>query len=178
MEELSYLVELRLSQLSRTTQWLTVDDKAEIELYGCYSADEIHLLLEDRLGREQSGTQYNKERKLAMVFVTINKSDKEYSPSTRYEDYAISANQFHWQSMNRVRIASGEGQRIIHQPTNGWKYILFVRETKKDEYGNTNGYYCLGFMDYNSSTGERPINVIWNMQNPIPDFILETAKAI
>ena len=179
MEELSVLIELRLSQLSKTTQWISIDDEAEIELYGCYSADEIHLLLENKLGRWQVfGTQYNTERKFAMVFVTINKSDKEYSPSTRYEDYAISANQFHWQSMNGVRIDSEEGQRIIQQPTNGWKYILFVRDAKKDEYGNTNGYYCLGQIDYNSSIGERPMNVIWDMQHSIPGFILETAKAI
>lgn len=179
MEELYVLVELRLSQLSKTTQWISIDDEAEIELYGCYSADEIHLLLENKLGRWQVfGTQYNMERKFAMVFVTINKSDKEYSPSTRYEDYAISANQFHWQSMNGVRIDSEEGQRIIQQPTNGWKYILFVRDTKKDEYGNTNGYYCLGLIDYNSSIGERPMNVVWDMQHSIPGFILETAKAI
>ena len=179
MEELYVLVELRLSQLSKTTQWISIDDEAEIELYGCYSADEIHLLLENKLGRWQVfGTQYNMERKLAMVFVTINKSDKEYSPSTRYEDYAISANQFHWQSMNGVRIDSEEGQRIIHQPTNGWKFILFVRDTKKDEYGNTNGYYCLGLIDYNYSSGERPMNVVWDMQNSIPGFILETAKAV
>ena len=179
IEELSYMIELRLSQLSKTTQWLTVDEEAEIELYGCYSADEIHLLLESKLGRWQVfGTQYNMERKFAMVFVTINKSDKEYSPSTRYEDYAISANQFHWQSMNGVRIESEEGQRIIHQPTNGWKYILFVRDAKKDEYGNTNGYYCLGFVDYHSSIGERPMNVVWNMQHSIPGFILEIAKSV
>lgn len=179
MEELYVLVELRLSQLSKTTQWISIDDEAEIELYGCYSADEIHLLLENKLGRWQVfGTQYNTERKLAMVFVTINKSDKEYSPSTRYEDYAISPNQFHWQSMNSVRIDSEEGERIIQQPTNGWKYILFVRDAKKDEYGNTNGYYCLGLIDYNSSIGERPMNVVWDMQHSIPGFILETAKAI
>ena len=179
MEELYVLVELRLSQLSKTTQWISIDDEAEIELYGCYSADEIHLLLENKLGRWQVfGTQYNTERKFAMVFVTINKSDKEYSPSTRYEDYAISPNQFHWQSMNCVRIDSEEGQRIIQQPTNGWKYILFVRDAKKDEYGNTNSYYCLGLIDYNSSIGERPMNVVWDMQHSIPGFILETAKAI
>lgn len=179
MEELYVLVELRLSQLSKTTQWISIDDEAEIELYGCYSADEIHLLLENKLGRWQVfGTQYNTERKFVMVFVTINKSDKEYSPSTRYEDYAISPNQFHWQSMNSVRIDSEEGQRIIQQPTNGWKYILFVRDAKKDEYGNTNGYYCLGLIDYNSSIGERPMNVVWDMQHSIPGFILETAKAI
>ena len=179
IEELLVLIELRQSQLSKTTQWISIDDEAEIELYGCYSADEIHLLLENKLGRWQVfGTQYNTERKFAMVFVTINKSDKEYSPSTRYEDYAISANQFHWQSMNGVRIDSEEGQRIIQQPTNGWKYILFVRDAKKDEYGNTNGYYCLGLIDYHSSIGERPMNVVWDMQHSIPGFILETAMAI
>lgn len=179
MEELSCLVNLKLSQLNRTTKWIKIDDEAEIELYGCYSADEIHLLLENKLGRWQVlGTQYNHDRKITMVFVTLNKSDKEYSPTTLYEDYAISAKQFHWQSRNKVRINSEEGQRIINQKKNGWKFILFVRDTKTDEFGNTNGYYCLGLMDYESSIGECPMNVVWDMQNPIPGFILEEAIAI
>jgi hypothetical protein len=179
MEELSYLVRMRLAGLSKTTRWLKIDDQAEIELYGCYSADEIHLLLENKLGRWQVlGTQYNRERKFAMVFVTINKSDKEYSASTRYMDYAISADQFHWQSKNDITIDSDDGQRIIHQRKNDWKYILFVRDSKRDEYGNTNAYYCLGFIDYNESHGECPMNVIWDMREPIPGFILESAKAV
>lgn len=152
---------------------------AEIELYGCYSADEIHLLLEDKPGRWQVlGTQYNKDKKFAMVFVTINKSDKDYSPSTLYEDYAISQSQFHWQSMNKTQERSEEGQRIINQRQNGWKYVLFVRDAKTDEFGNTNGYYCLGMMDFYSSHGECPMNVVWNMHEPIPRFILESAKAL
>ena len=179
LDELRFMASLRLSQLSQTTKWLKVDDEAEIELYGCYSADEIHLLLENKLGRWQVfGTQYNAERKFAMVFVTLNKSDKEYSPSTLYEDYAISPNQFHWQSMNKVRRNSVEGRRITEQLTNGWKYLLFVRDSKQDEYGLTNAYYCLGFMNYNSSHGECPMNVVWDMQQSIPAFILESAKAI
>ena len=179
MDELRFMVSLRSSQLSQTTKWLKVDDQGEIELYGCYSADEIHLLLENKLGRWQVfGTQYNMERKFAMVFVTLNKSDKDYSPSTLYEDYAISPQQFHWQSMNKVRKNSEEGLRISEQRTNGWKYLLFVRDAKQDEYGITNAYYCLGFMDYESSHGECPMNVVWNMHNNIPGFILESAKAI
>ncbi len=179
MEELRFFVSLRLTQLVQTTRWIKVDDDAEIELYGNYSADEVHLLLENKLGRWQVfGTQYNMERKFAMVFVTLNKSDKDYSPSTLYEDYAISPEQFHWQSMNKVRHDSEEGLRITGQKTNGWKYLLFVRDSKQDEYGNTNGYYCLGFMDYCSSHGECPMNVVWTMRNSIPGFILEAAKAI
>lgn len=179
VEDLQTLVDIRLEGLSKTTRWFSVAEDAEIELYGCYSADEIHLLLEDKLGRWQVlGTQYNKENQFAMVFVTLNKSDQEYSPSTLYEDYAISQSQFHWQSMNKTQVASAEGQRIINQRLNGWKFILFVRDSKRDEYGNTNGYYCLGEMDFNSSHGECPMNVIWDMHEPIPGFILESAKAI
>lgn len=179
LEDLKTLVDIKLESLETTTHWLKVCDESEIELYGCYSADEIHLLLEDKIGRFQVlGTQYNHDHKFAMVFVTLNKSDKEYSPSTQYEDYAISQNQFHWQSMNKTRIDSAEGQRLINQKENGWKYILFVRDTKRDEYGITNGYYCLGTMDFNSSHGECPMNVTWDMHEPIPALILETAKAM
>lgn len=178
-EELKTLVDIRIKSLSKTTKWFEVAPGSEIELYGCYSADEIHLLLEDKPGRWQVlGTQYNKEKKFAMVFVTLNKSDKEYSPSTLYEDYAISPYQFHWQSMNKTQERSEEGLRIINQKQNGWKYILFVRDSKTDEFGNTNGYYCLGMMDFNSSHGECPMNVVWDMHEQIPGFILESAKAI
>lgn len=179
VEDLQTLVELKMQSLETTTHWINVAKAGEIELYGCYSADEIHLLLEDKIGRFQVfGTQYNHDHKFAMVFVTLNKSDKEYSPSTQYEDYAISQSQFHWQSMNKTKIDSQEGQQLIHQRENGWQYILFVRDSKKDEYDITNGYYCLGTMDFNSSHGECPMNVIWDMHEPIPALILETAKAI
>lgn len=179
IEELEALIELRMKNLSKTTRWIQVADGKEIELYGCYSADEVHLLLEDKLSRGQmQGTRYNKEHKFALVFVTLNKSDKDYSPSTLYEDYAISQSQFHWQSMNNVSIDSKDGQRIVNQKENGWKFILFVRDSKTDEFNFTNGFYCLGTMDFNSSHGERPINVVWDMHNAIPGFILESAKAI
>lgn len=178
-EDLQALVDIRLGAIGKTTKWISVADNAEIELYGCYSSDEIHLLLEDRVARGQvQGTQYNKDNNFAMVFVTLNKSDKEYSPSTLYEDYAISQKQFHWQSMNKTQISSTEGKRIIEQRTNGWKFILFVRESKNDEYNITNGYHCLGEVDFNSSHGECPMNVVWDMKEPIPGFILEAAKAI
>ena len=113
-----------------------------------------------------------------MVFVSTNKSDKDYSPSTLYQDYAISEHQFHWQSKHDVRILSKDGQRIIHQRENNWKYWLFVRDRKRDEFGFTNAYYFLGEMEYESSHGECPMNVIWNMKNDIPGNILELTMAV
>lgn len=177
-EELQTCVELRLSQLFQTTRWISVGD-VELELYGCYSADEIHLMFEGDVRRGNIlGTQYLHEKKIALVFVSTNKSDKDYSPSTLYQDYAISEHQFHWQSKHDVRIQSNDGQRIIHQRENDWKYLLFVRDRKRDEYGFTNAYYFLGEMEYESSHGECPMNVIWNMKYDIPGNILELTMAV
>ena len=177
-EELQTCVELRLSQLFQTTRWVTVGD-VELELYGCYSADEIHLMFEGDVRRGNIlGTQYLHEKKVALVFVSTNKSDKDYSPSTLYQDYAISERQFHWQSKHDVRIQSKDGQRIIHQRENDWKYLLFVRDRKRDEFGFTNAYYFLGEMEYESSHGECPMSVIWNMKHDIPGNILELTMAV
>ena len=177
-EELKTCVELRLSQLFQTTRWVSVGD-VDLELYGCYSADEIHLMFEGEIRRGNIlGTQYLQEKKIALVFVSTNKSDKDYSPSTLYQDYAISEHQFHWQSKHDIRMQSNAGQRIIHQRENGWKFLLFVRDRKRDEFGFTNAYFFLGEMDYESSHGECPMNVIWNMKNDIPGNILELTMAI
>lgn len=177
-EELQTCVELRLSQLYQTTRWVSVGN-IELELYGSYSADEIHVMFEGDIRRGNIlGTQYLQDQKVALVFVSTNKSDKDYSPSTLYQDYAISEHQFHWQSKHDVKIQSKDGQRIIKQQENEWKYLLFVRDRKRDEFGFTNAYYFLGEMEYDSSHGECPMNVIWNMKNDIPGNILELTMAV
>lgn len=177
-EELQTCVEFRLSQLYQTTRWVSVGN-IELELYGSYSADEIHVMFEGDIRRGNIlGTQYLQDQKVALVFVSTNKSDKDYSPSTLYQDYAISEHQFHWQSKHDVKIQSKDGQRIIKQQENEWKYLLFVRDRKRDEFGFTNAYYFLGEMEYDSSHGECPMNVIWNMKNDIPGNILELTMAV
>ncbi len=178
VEELRALVELRMQSICQTTQWLAIDD-VDIELYGCYSADEIHLLTEGVLKRGVPlGTQYISSKKLGLVFVTLNKSDKEYSPTTLYKDYAVNATTFHWQSKFDVRANSKDGERFIQQKSNGWKFLLFVRDTKQDSFDLTNAYYCLGLMDYVAYSGECPMNITWSMQRSIPGFILEKSQAV
>lgn len=65
-----------------------------------------------------------------LFFVTLNKSDKDFSPTTQYNDYFISENRFHWQSQNTMS-HSNAGERYVNQNKNGRRFILFVRKTKK-----------------------------------------------
>ena len=55
---------------------------------------------------------------------------------------------------------------------------MFVRENKEDMYNFTEAYYCLGPVEYVSSTGDKPMNITWRLKNKIPGFILDKAQKL
>lgn len=60
----------------------------------------------------------------------------------------------------------------MEQARNKKRFVLFVREDKRDGFGNTNPFICFGLVDYVSSTGDRPMGIEWQMQKPIlPRFL-------
>lgn len=149
---------------------------ATLEQYGCYTREEIFAIFNRQTAIRKmqglaSGAYKVDELKTELLFVTLNKSDKEFSPSTQYEDYLISDKRFHWQSQNSVSHAS-TGKRFVQQKQEGRKFLLFVRENKKDGYGNTCPYYCFGFVDYVRSSGDKPMNIEWELREPaMPQFL-------
>ena len=48
----------------------------------------------------QTGRFWIEALRTEVLFVTLDKSDKTFSPSTRYEDFALSPTRFHWQSQS------------------------------------------------------------------------------
>jgi len=108
----------------------------------------------------------------------LNKSDKDYSPTTLYDDYAISADRFHWQSQSTTSDTASVGQRYIHHKANGSHILLFVREYKKDAYG-TAPYTFLGTAEYEPHHGSRPMNITWRLHHPIPaKYLRKTMQVI
>ncbi|MGL6122870.1 MAG: DUF3427 domain-containing protein, partial [Shewanella sp.] len=93
------------------------------------------------------------EQNLECLFVTLNKSDKQFSPTTMYHDYAISEHLFHWQSQNSARPERGRGLSYIEQQKLGKTVLLFVREQSKDENGRTMGFVNFGKVHYVSHNG-------------------------
>ena len=112
-----------------------------------------------------------------ILFVTLNKLEKDYSPSTLYRDYSISDTLFHWQSQSTTSESSRTGQRYINQKANGGKILLFIRENKEDSAGAV-PYTYLGPVDYVSHEGSNPISIVWRVQNPIPARYLEITSKL
>ena len=53
--------------------------------------------------RPQAGVFWYEPYRCDVFFVTLDKSEKDYSPTTMYDDYPISPTLFHWQSQSNTR---------------------------------------------------------------------------
>ena len=72
-----------------------------LDLYCTYSRDQILVAMDFmKPNTVREGTKWLEDKKVDVFFVTLNKSDKDYSPTTMYEDYSINEEFFHWQSQS------------------------------------------------------------------------------
>jgi len=137
-----------------------------------YSREEIVAALDyahlQRLPNSfQQGVLWADEWKSDAFLITLNKSETDYSPTTMYQDYAISPSLFHWETQSRTSVTSPTGQRYIHHARSGSDILLFAREHKVYELG-TAPYLFLGTGQYVSHTGDRPIAITWHLDRPMP----------
>jgi hypothetical protein len=110
-----------------------------------------------------------------LFFVTLEKAEGHYSPTTMYRDYAISPDLFHWESQSTTSVQSSTGQRYLNHQRRGTHVFLFVRH-RKHEAGRTAAYTCLGAAEYVSHEGRRPIAIKWCLRRPMPDDFFREAK--
>ena len=130
---------------------------------------------EDFYGPMLEGVKYFKDKDLDIFFITLNKSEKDFSELTLYEDYAISENLFHWQSQHKDTEKSKNVQRYVN--SNG-RVSLFVREYKT-ENGKASPYIYLGECTHVSHQGNNPVSFIWKLKNNITGkFISEANKNV
>ena len=100
-------------------------------------------------------------------FVTLSKSEANYSPTTMYRDYPISPTLFHWESQSTTSAESKTGQRYLSGSSS---VLLFVREYQQNQFGTT-PYLFAGPATYVRHEGSKPIAITWRLDRPLPiDF--------
>jgi superfamily II DNA or RNA helicase len=148
------------------------DPEVPLAIGATYTRDEI-LAAFGRLEpgvrySHQAGPWFHEPAGTEVLFITLRKTERDYSPTTMYRDYAISPELFHWESPHTTRQTSAPGQRWLQQRTNGLRVLLAVREHKLDAWGATAPYALLGPADLVSAEGERPIAITWRLRTPHP----------
>lgn len=150
-----------------------------MDLHCAYSIDQIMAAFgyynESAKPSFREGVKYFKDKNLDTFFITLNKSEKDFSPSTLYEDYAINEMLFHWQSQSRTSVESETGQRYINHISRGSKIALFVREYKKQD-GLSSPYVYLGEAEYVSHSGSMPISFVWKLKEEMPAGMVKAAE--
>ncbi len=181
--EIGDLLEI-LADRIRTVSW-PLDPASDVPLasHATYTLGEIaaahgHTDQRGALVLPQAGVLWNKATQTDLLFVTLEKSDKDYSPTTRYADYPISPTLFHWESQNTASPDTPTGRRYIEQPARGTNVILFVRERKRDGRGETLPYHCLGRARYRSHESERPMKILWELERPMPGWLYQAGKVV
>jgi len=151
-----------------------------LDCHCSYTRDQILIAMDYRKPQNiREGVKWLEKERLDVLFVTLNKSDKEYSPSTMYQDYSISDSLFHWQSQSTTSEFSTTGQRYVHHKENGSHVALFVRENKTDRIsGNAEAYTYLGEVEYVSHEGSKPMNVVWHLKDQIPAKYLQKTNRL
>ena len=125
----------------------------------------------------QTGVYWHEASKTGLLFVTLQKSDRDYSPTTRYRDYAISDRLFHWESQSTTATASALGQRYVQHRADGTNIVLFVRSAKRTLDGRTQPYFCAGRATYVEHRSERPMQIVWELAERLPGDVFGTFRA-
>ena len=102
-----------------------------------------------------------------VLFVTLHKSEKDYSPTTMYQDYAINDRLFHWQSQSTTSADSPTGRRYVEHVNRGYTVLLFGRE-HKSQNGLAQPFFFLGPARYVDHGGSRPMSIRWWLEHPLP----------
>jgi len=154
-----------------------------LKLHGVYTKAQIQVAIGTSTLAKKSpareGMERNKHTKVEAMFVDIIK-DREEGSTTNYDDKALSPNLFQWDTQNRVRPDSNEGQAYIQQTQT---MLLFVREQKNfmEDKTRTMGYVYLGRVtlsswEYKNLGTRHQMQIKWHMVEPIPASVMHYAR--
>ena len=136
LAELLELLRLRFDAIDFLDQPMELGFDCPLDVHCTYTRDQLLVALDfKKPATVREGVKWLPDKKLDVFFVTLNKADKDYSPTTMYKDYSINEMLFHWQSQSTTAPNSSKGQRYIHHRELGTKILLFVREFKNDLAG-------------------------------------------
>jgi superfamily II DNA or RNA helicase len=177
-QELVELLRLLETNTTHVVSRLPGRPEVPIQIHARYSRLEILSAFGDGQGARvqawQTGCRWLPDQRADLFAFTLDKTAGSFSPTTRYKDYAISADLIHWESQTVTRSESATGLRYQQHETMGSDIIMFARLRQDDR-----AFWCLGPATYVEHEGERPMAIKWRLDTPLPgDLFAQFAAAV
>ncbi|TGD72519.1 DUF3427 domain-containing protein [Mangrovimicrobium sediminis] len=146
-------------------------DPLDLQLHQAFLRADIPPLfgLEFSKAIWETGHVCPKEISEQILLVTLNKQGK--NANEQYHDYFLDDHTFHWQSQNSTAPGGKRGKGIVEHKRLGSAVHLFIRKHKLLDGKAAPFIYC-GRVDYESHNSEKPMNVTWKLQSPLPNSLL------
>lgn len=181
-QELADLVRLLLRRTKHQQSKMLDLPGVPIRLHARYAREQILVgfgaTTFEKKAPAREGLFVIQAQNIELLFVTLNKNEKQFSPTTMYHDYAVNERLFHWQTQNSARPDRGRGLEYITHRDTGKRLFLFVREQSKDEYGRTMGFVNFGEVEYVSYKGSQPMSITWRLVESMPAFMWRQAAKL
>lgn len=145
-----------------------------LKIHSAYNRSEVLTALGvARLGGQMpgvfsQGVTWAEEIKSDALLITLEKNEKDFSPSVRYKDYAITPTRFHWESQGNTPANSRIGLRYQHHAEQGSHVLLFLRRYKTNAIGKSEPWMFLGPATYEKHTGSKPMAITWELEHELP----------
>lgn len=175
-DELSQVADLLWSRIERPT--VAIARRLPLRVHARYSRDEALTAFEVTNPQTvREGVKWIEAQQADVFFVTLNKNEEHYSPTTMYADRAISPELFQWESQSTTSLESPTAQRYINHRQLGSKVHLFIRESKTSEGAlGVPPYIYAGPIEYVSHPGSRPVRFVWRLNYSLPDDVFQAAR--
>ncbi|MEP7307784.1 MAG: DUF3427 domain-containing protein [Acidobacteriota bacterium] len=176
--ELLDLLEVLAERIDHVQQTLVTHPDGPVLVHARYSR--IEILAAFGIGGHakvvpwQTGVYWAKESRADLLAFTLDKTTGQFSPTTRYRDYAISRDLIHWESQSATRADSDTGHRYQQHEVLGSSVMLFARLRSDDR-----AFWFLGPARYVKHEGELPMAVTWRLDHSVPgDLFAQFAAAV
>lgn len=180
-DEIAEILTYKLEHIEFVDIQNTFSFPCPLDIHCSYSTDQVLAAFgyynEEKAPAFREGVKYFEDKQTDIFFITLHKSDKDFSPSTLYEDYAINEQLFHWQTQSRTSEGSNTAQRYINHKRLGNKIALFVREHKEDNQF-TAPFIFLGEAEYVRHEGNKPVSFVWRLKEEMPAALVPVANKV
>lgn len=116
MHELNELLSFNLERIDFIDQPVPLGFDCPLDLHCTYTRDQILIAMDYMTPKNvREGVKWLPDKQVDVFFITLNKADKDYSPTTMYNDYSINESLFHWQSQSTT-FRYGKHRSALYQP--------------------------------------------------------------
>ena len=182
VEEIIEVLEILLDAISFKEFDIQLPYNQPLKVHARYTRDQILAAFRfntfEKKSSSREGVAENTTLNTELLFINLIKSEEDFSPTTMYDDYAISETLFHWQSQNAAGPDTPKGKSYINHQKTGKKILLFVREKNQDEFGNTMGYVFVGEGNLITHYGSKPMSIQWELKEPLPYYLWKDAAKL